>query len=319
MNKIKLIVKDTQNCRLDLFLSKNKIYKSRSIAAKYCENQKVFVNGKVVSKKQLVNDGDIIEYEEMFENDELEKQDIPLNIKYEDSDILVISKQAGLICHPTNTVHSNTLVNALLFHCGKETLYDNGVDKNRYGIVHRLDKDTSGLLIIAKSKQAGEVLTRAMKDHSTSRHYKCLVYGNIKPDTGMIDVPLYKSINKGPKNKPSNNPNAKQAKTSFKVLERINSKFGKFTLLDCKIHTGRTHQIRSHMEYINHPVVGDKLYNSNKPKEIDPISQLNLNRQFLHSWNVSFNHPITGKLMQFHDNLPKDLLYSYNLIKENSL
>lgn len=212
-----------------------------------------------------------------------------------------------MVCHPAPGHNQGTLVNALLNHCGKEHLFDSGNDDSRLGIVHRLDGDTSGLMIVAKSQAAGEKLLQDMKEHITSRHYKALVYGKIKHNTGKISVPLIRTVNKRPKIKASNDPKAKEAITSFEVLDRFDSEFGNFTLLDCKIHTGRTHQIRAHMEYVNHPVVGDKLYNCGLSKDDDVSNLLNLDRQFLHSYKIGFNHPVTGEYLQFEDDIPKDL------------
>lgn len=207
-----------------------------------------------------------------------------------------------------------TLVNALIYHCGKDNLCNIQDDDKRLGIVHRLDADTSGLMICAKTDAAGKKLSADMKDHSTSRHYLVLVHGIIKQDTGKIDVPLLRTLNKRPKMIASNDSKAKSAITSFNVLKRIYSDYGNFSLLDCKIHTGRTHQIRAHMEYINHPVVGDPLYNSSAPKDFDANAELDLNRQFLHSYKIGFNHPITNQKMNFQDDLSVDLKSTYNKI-----
>lgn len=305
---IKLIVeKSYNNTRLDAFLAASGCYKSRSLAAKFCDDAKVLVNGNKAQKKIKVFEADEVLYEPAFEDTELQGQNIPLDIRFEDEHVLVISKQPGFVCHPAPGHRKDTLVNALIYHCGKEHLFDNGEDDTRLGIVHRLDGDTSGLMICAKSNEAGKILSEDMKNHCTERHYKALVYGKIKQETGKIDVPLLRTLNKRPKMKASTNAKAKRAITSFEVLQRFESELGQFSLLDCQIHTGRTHQIRSHMEYINHPVVGDPLYNSGINAQNDVAPQIGLERQFLHSYKIAFKHPITGKELSFEDSVPEDL------------
>lgn len=312
----KLIVNSDYNgLRLDKFLADNDAYKSRSLAAKFCDNKKVQVNGQVAQKKLTVYENDEVMYQPAFEDSELIGQDIPLNIKYEDDDLLVISKQPGLVCHPFSGHNKDTLVNALIHHCKKEHLFVNNDDDTRLGIVHRLDADTSGLMIVAKSQNAGVKLTQDFKNHLPSRHYLALVYGAFKHKTGKIDVPIIRNLNKRPKMVASKDPKAKRAVTSFEVLEQFFYENTHFSMLDCKIHTGRTHQIRSHMEYINHPVVGDPLYNSGGPKDFDAKEVLGLNRQFLHSYKISFEHPITKKQMSFKDELAKDLLSALEKIR----
>lgn len=310
------IIVDESNSgfRLDQFLTNICAYKSRSIAAKFCDSGKVLVNDNKAQKKLKVQSGDVVVYEEALEDSEIVGQDIPLDIRFEDYDIIVISKQPGLVCHPAHGHSDGTLVNALIYHCGKDHLCNIQEDEMRLGIVHRLDADTSGLMICAKSNKAGEKLSLDMKNHTTSRHYFALVHGIIKQDTGKIEVPLLRTLNKRPKMIASNDSKAKEAITSFEVKERISSDYGEFTLLDCKIHTGRTHQIRAHMEYINHSVVGDPLYNSSAPNNFNAIEELNLNRQFLHSYKIGFNHPITGEYLKFEDTLPQDLQTVFDTI-----
>lgn len=318
MADIKNIIVDESGSgmRLDAYLAQVNAYPSRSIASKMCSSGQVKVNGKNANKKLILNEADTIDYLEYVKDGTIKAQDIPLDIKYEDEHIMVISKQPYLVCHPAPGHTDSTLVNALIFHCGADNLFKPDDDDTRLGIVHRLDADTSGLMIIAKSDKAGRVLQKAMKDHSTERHYKALVYGAVKQDSGRIEVPLMRTVNKRPKMMPSNDARAKSAVTSFKVLERYHSSFGDFSMLDCKIHTGRTHQIRTHMEYINHGVVGDQLYNRNAPAGFDPVEELGLKRQFLHSYRIEFEHPITGESMKFSDELPQDLQVVLNKIAE---
>lgn len=295
------------NVRLDVFLVEEKCYASRSIAAKFCEAGKVTVNDNAAQKNLKLKSGDIVDFVPADDNVDIKAQNIPLDIKYEDDHIIVISKQPGLVCHPAHGHKDGTLVNALVYHCGRENLSNIQEDENRLGIIHRLDADTSGLMVCAKSNEAAMVLSAAMKAHSTDKHYKALVFGNVKQETGKIDVPLLRVLNKRPKMIASSDPKSKDAVTTFRTIERIDCQFGKFSLLDCKLHTGRTHQIRSHMEFINHPIVGDSVYNSGAPKDFDAREELGLNRQFLHSYKLGFNHPITGEYMEFEDALPKDL------------
>ena len=293
--------------RLDAFLALINAYPSRSIAASFCTEGKVLVNGSKAPKSYKLSEGEEVTWEEHEDNFAVEGENIPLDIRYEDDDIIVISKQAGLVCHPAKGHDSGTLVNALVAHCGKEHLCDIQDDHRRLGIVHRLDADTSGLMVCAKTNVAGMTLSAAMKAHSTLRLYRALVHGNIKQDNGKIDVPLLRTLSKRPKMIASTDAKAKSATTTFKVLERSNYKDHELTLVECKLETGRTHQIRAHMEYIRHPVVGDPLYNSGAPKGYDALSELELRRQFLHSCKIGFNHPTTGEYLEFEDNLPEDL------------
>lgn len=305
-NKIEVDT-EHENYRLDKFLTESGICNSRSIASKLCEDSNVKVNGDIANKKQCLFYGDIVEYVEQKNYESLKAQNIPLNIKYEDDHIIVLSKQPGLVCHPAKGHNNNTLVNALIYHCGKDNLCNIQDNQKRLGIVHRLDGDTSGLIICAKTDTAGLILQDAMKEHSTSRHYKALVYGNVKYNTGKIDVPLLRIVNKRPKIVASDSPKAKYAITTFEVLDRICTGIGEFSLLDCKIHTGRTHQIRSHMEYIGHSIVGDSLYNNGIIDYQDIPRQIGLKRQFLHSYKIGFEHPITQKYLLFEDELWPDL------------
>lgn len=267
-------------------------YSSRAKATKYINDGNVLVNGSPQNKKYKTQIGDIIEYESEPEDEGVKAEEIPLDIRYEDDHIIVISKQAGLICHPATGHEKHTLVNALLHHCG--SLPDLRDDKSKAGIVHRLDGDTSGLLVAAKTEKAGLKLMEDMANHKPNRHYYALVHGVVKPDTGKIDAPLMRVVKTRPKMAVRDDFKAKDAVTTFKVIKRFNDT----TLLDCKLHTGRTHQIRAHMEFINHPVVGDPLYSSYKD---------DIKRQFLHCYMLGFNHPITGEYMEFKDELPQDL------------
>lgn len=306
--------------RLDSLLADKQFYPSRSAAAKAIEEGRVLVKGVVVPKKYQVSQGDFIVYEafEEPEHKALRGEPIPLDIRYEDDDLLVISKQPYLVCHPTQDILDGTLVNALIYHCGKDHLCNVQGEDDRLGIVHRLDADTSGLMLCAKTNAAGEALMQAIREKSVERRYLALTHGVIQTDTGLIDAPLDRS----PKNRlrrcVRESAASREAITTFTVLDRFSTapKDDGYTLIDCKLFTGRTHQIRVHMEYTHHPLVGDPLYTTYAPKH--PQANLGLDRQFLHSHALSFEHPITGEYMEFHDTLPDDLAGALNSISHRS-
>jgi 23S rRNA pseudouridine1911/1915/1917 synthase len=239
-------------------------------------------------------------------------EDIPLDIRFEDDHMIVLSKQAGLVVHPAEGNWTGTLVHALLAHSDElGTLQGD----ERPGIVHRLDKDTSGLMMVAKSDEAQLALQEAIKIRSVDRRYLTLVHGRIAPDSGMIDAPLGRDQRERMKMAVSDSPTAKQSVTTFRVLERFEA--GRyddgFTLLECKLYTGRTHQIRVHMAYIDHPCVGDQVYGQRKIK-----ADLGLERQFLHAYRLQLTHPITGEELRFVDSPPEDLSSRLRTIAEYS-
>ena len=223
---------------------------------------------------------------------EVEAEDIPLDIVYEDDELLVVDKPAGMVVHPAPGNHSGTLVNALMYHCGDALSSINGVI--RPGIVHRIDKDTSGLLMVAKTDRAHNALSAQLAEHSITRRYKAIVHSNIKEDEGTVDKP----IGRDPGNRLRNAvvyTNSKNAVTHYRVLER----FGGFTLVEAVLETGRTHQIRVHMAYIRHPLLGDTLYGPAK-------NRYGAKRQMLHAGVLGFVHPVTGEYMEFNSPLPQD-------------
>lgn len=307
--------------RLDSLLSDKGFYPSRSAAAKAIEEARVLVKGVVVPKKYQVAPGDFIVYEAYEAPDAVSVQGepIPLDIRFEDDDLLVISKQPYLVCHPTPDVHDGTLVNALIYHCGKDHLCNVQGEDDRLGIVHRLDADTSGLMLCAKTNEAGEALMQAIREKSVERRYLALTHGVIQTDTGMIDAPLDRS----PKNRlrrcVRESASAREALTTFQVLERFAPapKDDGYTLIDCKLFTGRTHQIRVHMEYTHHPLVGDPLYTTYAPK--NGAASLGLRRQFLHSHTLAFTHPRTGEYLEFTDSLPDDLQTPLTTLADRSM
>lgn len=295
--------------RLDSLLAARACFASRSAAARAIESGNVFVNGASVVKKYAVAAGDVIVYqeEEEVEAGPVTGQPIDLDIRFEDDDLIVLSKQIGLVCHPSVDHADGTLVNALIYHCGADHLCNVQGEDDRLGIVHRLDRDTSGLMLAAKTDAAGYALMEDIRDRAVDRRYLALVHGVIAPDTGMIDAPIARSANERTRMAVRDVPSARDAVTTFRVLERFEPRQHDdgYTLIDCKLFTGRTHQIRVHMQYAKHPLVGDPVYTANGPK--DARAQLGLKRQFLHSFRIRFIHPETSEELEFADNLPRDL------------
>ena len=278
--------------RLDLFISNKFEDKSRSYIQGVIEGGNAIVNGKCRKSNFKLKLGDIITLK-IPEPVELnvKAEDIPLDILYEDSDVIVINKPQDMVVHPAPGNYSGTLVNALLNHC-TDLSGINGV--LRPGIVHRIDKDTSGALVVAKNDNAHNSLAAQLKDHSMTRSYVALVEGVIKSDEGTIDAP----IGRHPKDriKMAIVESGKKAVTHYKVIER----FDKYTLVECNLETGRTHQIRVHMAKIGHPLVGDLIYGFKKQK-------FNLKGQVLHAKRLGFIHPSTNEYMEFISPLPNYL------------
>ena len=300
---------EDEGVRLDVIMANRGLYKSRSAAANAIDSGKVLVAGEAASKKQAVRAGQAIVYEidEVLFETPLTGEPIPLDVRYEDEDLLVLSKQAGLVCHPSDEHRDGTLVNALIYHCGAESLCNVQGERDRLGIVHRLDMDTTGLMLAAKSDEAGSALMEAIQDKAVDRRYLALVHGIIAPDTGMIDAPIARHPKDRTRMAIRDSDSARDAVTTFRVLERFEAgpRDNGYTLVDCKLFTGRTHQIRVHMEYVKHPIVGDPLYIASRPKA--ESANLGLRRQFLHSFMLSFEHPVTGAELSFADNPAQDL------------
>lgn len=306
--------------RLDSLLAARSCFASRSAAARAIESGNVFVNGANVAKKYAVAAGDMIVYqeEEEVEAGPVTGQPIDLDIRFEDDDLIVLSKQIGFVCHPSVDHADGTLVNALIYHCGADHLCNVQGEDDRLGIVHRLDRDTSGLMLAAKTDAAGYALMEDIRDRAVDRHYLALVHGVIAPDTGMIDAPIARSANERTRMAVRDVPSARDAVTTFRVLERFEPRQHDdgYTLIDCKLFTGRTHQIRVHMQYAKHPLVGDPVYTANGPK--DARAQLGLKRQFLHSFKIRFTHPETSEELKFADNLPRDLAEVLSVLADRS-
>ena len=298
-----------EGMRLDALMGERGLYPSRSAAAHAIDEGKVLVAGNLASKKTKVHAGAAIVYEvdEQVIDTPLVGEPIDLDIRYEDDDMIVLSKQAGLICHPSDDHRDGTLVNALIYRYGADNLCNVQGEKDRLGIVHRLDMDTTGLMMAAKTDVAGEALMAAIQDHVVDRRYKALVHGVISLEKGMIDAPIARHAKDRTRMAIRDCDSAREAITTFTVLERFEPgpKDNGYTLIDCKLFTGRTHQIRVHMEYAKHPLVGDPLYTHSMPKA--DSANLGLKRQFLHSFMLTLDHPITGEEMHFEDDLPDDL------------
>jgi len=284
---------ETDGVRLDSFAAEvfDNSY-SRSFYKKLIDDGKITVNGNVVTKagtKLLKGDQVGADIPEPVSDTSFEAQEIPLDIIYEDSDLLVINKPQGMVVHPAAGHREGTLVNALLAHC-KDDLSDiNGV--LRPGIVHRIDKDTSGLMLACKNNFTHLRLADMLSRHEIVREYRALVYGYVKEESGLIDAPIGRSAND--RRKMAVIKDGKNAVTHFEVVERL----GEITDIKLLLETGRTHQIRVHMAYINHPVVGDPVYASRR-------MNYGLNGQALHSRAITFVHPRTGETMHFECGLP---------------
>ena len=279
------------NQRLDMYIASLDLDFSRSMAQKLIENGQVLVNGKLPKASYKTKLGDRVEIEILEPKEtNLEAQDIPLDIVYEDDDILVVNKQKGMVVHPGNGNLDGTLVNAVLNHC-KGNLSGIG-GEIRPGIVHRLDKDTSGLIVIAKNDKAHISLSKQIQDRKVKKIYTALVRGVIPEDTATIDMPIGRSNTD--RKKMAVRKDGKEAITHIKVVKR----YEKYTLIRVKIDTGRTHQIRVHMAEIGYPVVGDEVYSNGK-------NEFNVHGQMLHSTTLDFVHPITGKQMHLEAPLPK--------------
>lgn len=288
--------------RLDVLLGSLEGLASRSAAQRLLAEGHVLVDGSVVSKRHIVRAGEHIEVDiPAYDRGDLVPESIPLDIRYEDEHLIVLSKPAGLVVHPAHGHWSGTLVHALLAHADE---LGSLAGEDRPGIVHRLDKDTTGLMLVAKTDAAQSALSEAIKIRAIDRRYLALVHGYITPDTGLVDAPIARDQRDRMRMAVSESANAKQAVTTFRVLERFGAGVHDdgFTLVECKLYTGRTHQIRVHMAYIAHPVVGDQLYGVRRIK-----ADLGLERQFLHSYWLRLEHPFTGEQLEFVDPLPEDV------------
>ena len=277
--------------RLDAFLSADGAL-TRSQAARLIAEGRVRVNGKPAAKSARLSGGETVSVDvPQLRETALPPQDIPLDVVYEDDDVIVVNKPTGLVVHPAPGHPDGTLVNALLHHCG-DSLSGIGGEK-RPGIVHRIDRDTSGLIIAAKNDAAHLALSAQLKDHSLSRTYECLVTGNMKQDSGTVDAPIGRSS--ADRKKMAVVPTGRRAVTHWEVVAR----YPGVTHLRCRLETGRTHQIRVHMAHIGHPILGDTVYGAKKPVP-------GLTGQCLHAAGLRFIHPRTGEPVELHCPLPPE-------------
>lgn len=288
------------NMRLDVYLANKLVDKSRSYIQNLVEDDMVQVNNKLRKSNYKLNVDDLvlITIPDPIELS-IKPQNIPLDILYEDSDLIVVNKPRGMVVHPAAGVYENTLVNALLYHC-TDLSGINGV--SRPGIVHRIDKDTSGIIVVAKNDYAHNKLALQLKDHSMNRIYLALVEGVIKEDEGTVDEPLGRHPIE--RIKIAIIKDGRRAVTHYRVIERYNNN----TLIECKLETGRTHQIRVHMAFKGHPIVGDPVYGYKKQR-------FKLEGQLLHAKLLGFIHPKTEKYIEFSTEPPEDFKKVINILK----
>lgn len=286
--------------RIDKYLSDHMEEMSRSYLQKLLKSQDVMVNEKTVKANYKVASGDIISVSVPEpEAVDIKPEDIPLDILYEDQDLIVVNKPKGMVVHPSAGHYSHTLVNALMFHCRDELSGINGV--MRPGIVHRIDRNTTGSLLVCKNDFTHNHIAEQLKEHSIKRKYRAIVHGVLKEDNGVVDAPIGRH-NTDRKKMAVNYKNGKTAVTHYHVLER----FSNFTYIECQLETGRTHQIRVHMKSIGHPILGDDVYGPAK-------CPYRLEGQTLHAMILGFIHPRQNSYMEFSAPLPE---YFINLLKK---
>lgn len=290
MKTFNYIYDDGESRRLDVFLAENSEL-TRSYAATLIENGCVTVNGKKTPKNTKLKNGDVVEVLVPDPQEySVEPENIPIDIVYEDDSLLVVNKPKNMVVHPAAGNYSGTLVNAILYHCGDSLSGINGV--MRPGILHRIDKNTSGLLLVAKNDNAHNFLAQQIKAHTLTREYEAIVYGNLKNDNGTVNAPIARHPVK--RKQMAIVPGGKEAVTHYTVLERLNG----FTYVRLRLETGRTHQIRVHMASLGHAVAGDDVYGPHKV-----ITELG--GQCLHARKIGFIHPETHEYMEFSSDLPE--------------
>ena len=292
-----IVSAEQEGMRLDVFLTEQ-MEGSRSYIQSLIKGGHVIVGGKVGKANLRLTPNMVIQVEiPEPESVEVKPEDIPLDVLYEDHDIIIVNKARGMVVHPAAGHTSGTIVNALLYHCKDSLSGINGVI--RPGIVHRIDMDTTGVIIACKNDASHNCIAAQLKEHSITRRYYAIVHGNLKEDEGVIDAPIGRDPNNR-KRMAINHKNGKDAVTHYKVLER----FGRFTWIECRLETGRTHQIRVHMASIGLPLLGDALYGPAKcPYQLQGLT--------LHAYVLGFIHPFTGEYMEFQAPLPdyfEDLL-----------
>lgn len=315
-----LVGPESDGMRLDAFLAAGEGMPSRSACARLVEGGSVTINETAAtSKSERVLLGDrvraLVEEAPDPGGPLAPNPYIPLDIRLEDEHLIVLSKQAGLVCHPSPGHADDTLANALVAHCGYDHL---GMlqGEERPGIVHRLDMDTSGLMVAAKDDETQRALQDLIRLRVLDRRYVTLVHGYVAHDEGTVETGIARSTRDRIRMAVSDAPGAREAITTFRVLERFEAgrRDEGYALLECHLYTGRTHQIRVHMRHIGHPLVGDPLYGRG-----DGRQNLGLSRQFLHSWHIRFDHPVTGEPIELADRLPSDLLDVLESLGERSM
>lgn len=315
-----LVGPESDGMRLDAFLAAGEVMPSRSACARLVEGGSVTINETAAtSKSERVLLGDrvraLVEEAPDPGGPLAPNPYIPLDIRLEDENLIVLSKQAGLVCHPSPGHADDTLANALVAHCGYDHL---GLlqGEERPGIVHRLDMDTSGLMVAAKDDETQRALQDLIRLRVLDRRYVTLVHGYVAHDEGTVETGIARSTRDRIRMAVSDAPGAREAITTFRVLERFEAgrRDDGYALLECHLYTGRTHQIRVHMRHIGHPLVGDPLYGRG-----DGRQNLGLSRQFLHSWHIRFDHPVTGEPIELADRLPPDLLDVLESLGERSM
>jgi len=292
MNSFEIIVEESDiNKRIDVFLAKNLESFSRSYIQDLIKKGKATIGGKSIKANYRLRNGDnVVLNIPKPEPLEILPENIPLDILYEDNDVILINKPKGMVVHPAAGHYSGTLVNALLYHCKDNLSGINGV--LRPGIVHRIDMDTTGVIIACKNDKAHQNIAKQLAEHSIARRYVAIVNGNLKEDEGVVDAPIARA--KNDRKKMAVDKDGKTAVTHYKVLERLKN----YTYIECVLETGRTHQIRVHMSYINHPLLGDEIYSGKK-------ESMKLQGQCLHAMVLGFIHPTTNEYMEFEAPIPE--------------
>lgn len=292
MNSFEIIVEESDiNKRIDVFLAKNLESFSRSYIQDLIKKGKATIGGKSIKANYRLRNGDnVVLNIPKPEPLEILPENIPLDILYEDNDVILVNKPKGMVVHPAAGHYSGTLVNALLYHCKDNLSGINGV--LRPGIVHRIDMDTTGVIIACKNDNAHQNIAKQLAEHSITRRYVAIVNGNLKEDEGVVDAPIARA--KNDRKKMAVDKDGKTAVTHYKVLERLKN----YTYIECVLETGRTHQIRVHMSYINHPLLGDEIYSGKK-------ESMKLQGQCLHAMVLGFIHPTTNEYMEFKAPIPE--------------